>query len=206
MEFSLETSLWSSQPTERNKIPKSKFGWEAVYIKSQLNWQLTNANSRKPTVTHTSKQSPKSIWRIFPLKRSSIKLDGCLWEKNRCYWKHTKKLSQEDLKLSTFIPNVVVVIGMCILCHGNWVHWLNICVNRNSYKGNIKTTRVISAVVTCNSNIDYLVLLLCIWNISFVMHGDVGQRNHSKLKKWWRNNCHKWHTCLQGPAHIPPWT
>lgn len=168
MEFSLETFLWSSQPTKRNKIPKSTFGWEAVHIKSQINWQYKR-KFKKAMATHTSKQSPKSIWGIFPLKRSSIKLDGCLRQKNGCYWAQRKQVSQEDTKLSTFKPNIVVVVGMCILCQGNWVHWLNICVSRNYYKSNIIAARVISAVVTCNRNIDHWALLLCIWNISFVI-------------------------------------
>lgn len=59
-------------------------------------------------MTHTSKQSPKSIWWIFPLKWSSIKLDGCLRQRNGYYWAHRKQeVCQENTKLSTVKTNIV---------------------------------------------------------------------------------------------------
>lgn len=67
-----ETSLWSWQPGESGNGVQNP-------IDSRLQWAELTERERSPL---TSKQSPKSMWRIFPLSRSNIRLEGCLGYKN----------------------------------------------------------------------------------------------------------------------------
>ena len=169
--FSLVIATYKSK-----KIPKGK--WEAVPIESQPKWQYKR-KFKKAMVMHTSKQSPKSIWRIFPLKRSSIKLDGCLRQRNGCYWAHRKRVSGRNKIFHTQTKR-----SCCVLQHMLSVLWLHVTAAKTTWH------------YYCTK----------LWNISFVMPLCRIAKNQSKLKQWLRRNCHECHTCLQGPAHIPPWT
>lgn len=66
-----ETSLWSWQPVK---------GHNSVHSPIDLSSQRVELTEKIAALT--SKQSPKSMWRIFPLSRSNIRLEGCLEQKN----------------------------------------------------------------------------------------------------------------------------